>query len=118
VAAISVFLIAKCWFSENSPHAMTPRSAATIALRIVALLIMIWALSDFTTLAYLFLSSHLAAHAANPIIAPSFDRTQVASPINGFLWSMSPLILLRFVGGLLLFPLSKPLGKLVARGLE
>jgi len=97
---------------------MTPRSIATIALRIVALLIMIWALSDLTTLIYLFLSSHSTAHAANPIIAPSFDRTQIVSPIHTFLWSTSPLILMRFVGGLLLLSLSKPLGKLMARGLE
>jgi hypothetical protein len=114
----TIFLIAKCWFSENSPSAMTPRSVAALALRIVALLIMVWALSDLSTMAYLFLSSHSAAHTANPIIAPSFDRTQIVSPTHKFLWSTSPLILIRFVGGLLLFSLSKPLGKLMARDLE
>jgi hypothetical protein len=97
---------------------MTPRTAAVIGLRIVALLIMIWALSASAIMVFLLLRGHPDAHTANPIIAPSFDRTQIVSPIHPFRWSTFLLVLLRFVGGLVLFFLSKPLGTLVARGLQ
>jgi hypothetical protein len=97
---------------------MTPRVAATVAVRIIALLILIWALSDSTRVIFLLLSGHPAAHVVNPIIAPSFDRTPIVSPSHGFLRSTFPLVVMRLAGGLLLFFFAKPLGKLVARGLE
>jgi hypothetical protein len=96
---------------------MTPRITAAIALRIIALVILIWALFDLTKLLLFFPGSHVAAHAVNPIIAPSFDRTQVISTTHTILLSAFPLVN-RFIGGLVLFFLSKPLGKLVACGLE
>jgi hypothetical protein len=99
---------------------MTPRVAATVAVRIIALLLLIWALSDFAAMVLLRLSSHSVGHGLNPnpIIAPSFDRTHSAPPAFAFLWSMFPIDVIRLAGGLLLFSFAKPLGKLVARGLE
>jgi hypothetical protein len=97
---------------------MTPGGTAAIALRVIALPILIWALSDLIRVIFLLLSSHPAPHASNPMIAPSFDRTQVVPPTHTFLLSTFPLVVMRFVSGLMLFFLSKPLGKLVAHGLE
>jgi hypothetical protein len=97
---------------------MTPRITATIALRIIGLLLLLWSLSDLATMVLLLLSSHSAGHGFNPIIAPSFDRTHGAPPALAFPWSPFPRVVMRLVGGLVLFFLSKRLGKLVARGLE
>ncbi len=64
------------------------------------------------------LRDHAAVQASNPIIAPSFDRTHGPSSVFTVVRPILPFVVIRFVGGLLLFFLSKPLGKLVARGLE
>ncbi len=97
---------------------MTPRLIATIAVRIIALLIVIWALFDVAKLVFVLPGNHPAVHATNPIIAPSFDRTPKSSPILSFFRLEFPFIAIRFLGGLLLFFVSKPVGKLVAQGLE
>ena len=96
---------------------MTPRITATIALRIIGLLLLLWSLSGLAAMLLLLLSSHSAGHGFNPIIAPSFDRTHGAPPAFAFLRS-ALLDVMRLAGGLVLFLLSKPFGKLVARGLE
>ena len=96
---------------------MTPRVTAALALRFVALLILVWALSDLAKLILLLPGGHSVAHASNPIIAPSFDRTPSSEAVLSILWVASPLVV-RFVGGLVLFLLSRPLAKLAAVGLE
>jgi uncharacterized membrane protein len=98
---------------------MTPRAAAVLGLRLIALWILIQALLGLVVFVALMLSGHpAAAHVTNPIIAPSFDRTQVTSLTHAFPWSTFFPIVMRIIGGMVLLFLSKPIGNLVSRGVE
>jgi hypothetical protein len=97
---------------------MTPLAVAVIGLRIVGLWILVQALFSLGAFGFMMLHEHGAAHAANPIIAPSFDRLHEASLTHAPLWLTVPLILMRFIGGLAVLFLSKPVGALVARRVE
>jgi hypothetical protein len=97
---------------------MTPRAAAVIGLRLIALLILIRALFGLIMFALMMLNGHHPAHVANPIIAPSFDRTHMASLAHAFPWSTFFPIVMRIVAGMALLFLSKPIGNLLSRGVE
>ena len=97
---------------------MTPRAAAVIGLRLVALWILIQALFGLIVFVLVMLNGQPAAHAANPIIAPSFDRTHVTSLTHAFPWSTFLPIVMRIVAGLFLFLFSKPIAALVVHKLD
>ena len=94
---------------------MTPRAAATIGLRIVALLILIPALFHLGTLVFLMLHGHGVAQPPNPIIAPSFDRSPAGALVRTLPRATIPWLVGRVAGGVVLFLLSKPLVDLVVR---
>lgn len=97
---------------------MTPRAAAVIGLRLLACWILLQAVFGVGTLVYVMCSGHSPTSVINPIIAPSFDRSHDASVSHALLWSTLPWIIIRFVAGFILLLLSKPIGRLVARGVE
>ena len=81
---------------------MTPRAAATIGVRIVALWLLVGALLSAVGI--------LVVHFRSSSEAPSF-----AGPL---IWSLLPKILLDLLGALILFIFSKPIGRLIGRRIE
>ena len=92
---------------------MTPRAVAAIGLRLIALWILIEALFAVVMFVLAMLGDGHGPSVSNPIIAPSFDRTH-----TGMLAHMVPRrtvlsMVMRIVGGGLLWLFSKPIARLV-----
>lgn len=96
---------------------MTPRTVAVIGLRLMACWILIQALFGAGEFLFMMLS-RTSARVVNPIIAPSFDRTHTSSISGALLWLNLAPIVMRLGGGFVLLFVSKPIGRLVVRGVD
>src|SRR5947209_2832469 len=96
----------------------TAKTIATVGLRVVALWIFLGAILDLGSDLLRTGHDHAVVSEANPIIAPSFDRSPHPAARHTVPWPMMGPLALRFGAGLVLLILSKPIGGLLAWRIE
>ena len=97
---------------------MIARSVGVIGVRIIALLVLLRGLFSAITVGSVILRGAATPSTATTVLATSSNRVPDAALVEAVAWSTLPSVALHIGVALLLLLLSRPLGKLLARGID